>query len=92
LNGDLGISELNKKLKLGKSSVHRFVSLLKKLGYVDKSLNSNKYFATLKLFEIGAVVRGRNRLVNIARPYMEELGDKFHETVNLAFLDRNEVV
>jgi DNA-binding IclR family transcriptional regulator len=92
LNGDLGISELSRKLNLGKSSVHRFLSILKGLGYVDKNQNSKKYFATLKLFEIGAMVRGRNQLVKMARPYMEELGNRFHETVNLAFFENNEVV
>jgi len=91
-DGDLRVAELSRKLSLGKSSVHRFLSILKKLGYVEKNQNSKKYFATLKLFEIGAMVRGRNRLVNIARPYMEELGNKFHETVNLGLLDGDEVV
>jgi IclR family KDG regulon transcriptional repressor len=92
MNGDLGISELSRRLRLGKSSVHRFISILKQLGYVSKNENNKKYSATLKLFEIGAMVRGRNRLVNIARPYMEELGDRFHETINLGLLDGNEVV
>jgi DNA-binding IclR family transcriptional regulator len=91
-NGDVGVSDLSRKLNLGKSSVHRFLSVLRKLNYAEKDQNSGKYFATLKLFEIGAMVRGRNRLVNIARPYMEELGNRFHETVNLAFFDGSEVV
>jgi IclR family transcriptional regulator, KDG regulon repressor len=91
-HGDLGVSELSVKLKIGKSSIHRFLSFLTEMGYVNQNPNTHKYFATLKLFEIGAMVRGRNRLVNISRPYMEELGNKFHETINLAFLEDGEVV
>ena len=58
--GKKGVSELSVKLKLGKSSVHRFLSALKELGYVSKDPDSNKYFATLKLFQVGSMVRGRN--------------------------------
>ncbi len=91
-NGEQGITELSAKLKIGKSSIHRFLSFLTELGYVGKNPNNKKYFATLRVFEIGATVRGRNRIVNIARPYMEELGNKVHETINLAFFENNEVV
>ena len=91
-NGDQGVSDLSTKLGIGKSSIHRFLSFLTEAGYVGKNPNNKKYFATLRLFEIGAMVRGRDRIMNIARPYMEELGNKFHETINLAFFENNEVV
>ncbi|NIQ40393.1 MAG: helix-turn-helix domain-containing protein [Proteobacteria bacterium] len=92
IEGDGGITELSKKLRLGKSSIHRFLSVLTELGYVHKNSANGKYAATLKLFEIGAMVRGRIRLVQLARPYMEKLGRQFHETINLAFPERGDVV
>ncbi len=92
INGAQGISELSSQLNLGKSSVHRLLSVLIQNGYVGKNLENKRYFATLKLFEIGARVRGRIRLIAIARPYMEKMGKQFHETINLAFLDLDEVV
>lgn len=91
-NGEQGVSELSAKLKIGKSSIHRFLSFLKALGYVNRNANNKKYYPTLRVFQIGAMVRGRNRIVNIARPYMEELGNKFHETINLGFFENNEIV
>jgi len=92
LKGDSGISELSRQLNLGKSSAHRFLSILTRSAFAEKDKIAGKYRATLKLFEIGAFVRGRDRLINIARRHMEEIGNEFKETVNLAFLDRYEVV
>lgn len=92
VDGDAGITELSAKLTLGKSSIHRFLSVLTELGYVHKNATNGKYAATLKVFEIGAMVRGRIRLVQLAHPYMEELGKQFHETINLAFFEQGEVV
>jgi IclR family transcriptional regulator, KDG regulon repressor len=92
INGNQGVSELSSHLKLGKSSIHRFLSFLVETGYVCKNPDNKKYFATLKLFEISAMVRGRIRLIAIARPYMEKMGKQFHETINLGFFDGDEVV
>ena len=92
MEGDAGVTELSLKLDLGKSAIHRFLSLLSELGYVRKNSDNGKYYATLKVFQIGAMVRGRLRLVNLARPYMEDLGKKTHETINLAFFEAGEVV
>ena len=92
INGHQGVSELSSNLKLGKSSIHRFLSVLVETGYVGKNPDNKKYFATLKLFEIGAMVRSRIRLIPIARPYMEKMGTQFHETINLGYFDGDEVV
>jgi DNA-binding IclR family transcriptional regulator len=92
MDGEAGITELSGKLGLGKSSIHRFLSALRDVGYVDKRVANGKYFATLKVFEIGAMVRGRIRLVQLVRPYMEALGKRFHETINLGFFEEGEVV
>ena len=90
--GDVGVTDLSAELGLGKSSIHRLLSILRDRGYVEKNANNGKYSATLKVFEIGAMVRGRIRLTHVARPYMEALGKQFHETINLAFFEEGEVV
>ena len=92
MHGDAGVTELSLKLGLGKSAIHRFLSALVKLGYVRKNSDNGKYYATLRVFQIGAMVRGRLRLVNLARPYMEELGRETHETINLGLFEEGEVV
>jgi IclR family KDG regulon transcriptional repressor len=92
INGRQGVSELSSHLKLGKSSIHRFLSVLAEAGYVSQNPDNKRYFATLKVFELGAMVRGRRRLIAIARPYMEKLGTQHHETINLGYFDGDEVV
>jgi IclR family transcriptional regulator, KDG regulon repressor len=92
INGRQGVSELSSHLKLGKSSIHRFLSVLVEAGYVSQNPENKRYFATFKVFELGAMVRGRRRLIAIARPYMEKMGQQFHETINLGLLDGDEVV
>jgi DNA-binding IclR family transcriptional regulator len=72
--------------------MHRFLSVLTKLGYVQKSAHSGKYFATLKIFQLGVSVRNKLSLIGIARPYMEELGEMLKETVNIAVFAQDNVV
>ena len=72
--------------------MHRFLSVLTKLGYVQKNISTGKYFATLKIFQLGVSVRNKLSLIGIARPYMEELGGMLNETVNIAVFAQNNVV
>ncbi len=90
--GETGITELSSELGLGVSLVHRLLAVLKDLGYVGQDPKSKKYFATLKLFEIGSMVRGRLNLLKIAHPVMERLSEKIGETILVGFMDEGEVV
>ena len=87
-----GVSELSNQLGIKPSSMHRFLAVLSKLGYVQKNANSGKYFATLKIFQLGVSVRNKLSLISIARPHMEELGEMLKETVNIAVFAQNNVV
>ena len=70
-----GVTELSNQLDIKPSSMHRFLAVLTKLGYVRKNAATGKYFATLKIFQLGVSVRNKLSLISIARPYMEELGE-----------------
>lgn len=87
-----GVTELSNQLDIKPSSMHRFLSVLTKLGYVQKNISTGKYFATLKIFQLGVSVRNKLSLISIARPYMEELGEMLSETVNIAVFAQNNVV
>ena len=87
-----GVSELSKQLDIKPSSMHRFLTVLTQLGYVQKNAETGKYFATLRIFQLGVSVRNKLSLISIARPYMEELGEVLHETVNIAVFAQNNVV
>jgi DNA-binding IclR family transcriptional regulator len=87
-----GVTELSNQFDIKPSSMHRFLLVLTKLGYVQKNASTGKYFATLKIFQLGVSVRNKLSLISIARPYMEELGEMLNETVNIAVFAQNNVV
>lgn len=84
VEGQAGVTEINRKLNLPKSTVHRSLALLKELGYVKTDATNGKYFPTLKLFTIGSMVKDRMTLVDVARAHMQELERKTRSTINLA--------
>lgn len=87
-----GVTELSNQLDIKPSTMHRFLSVLTQLDYVQKDTSTGKYYATLKIFQLGVSVRNKMSLISIARPYMEDLGDMLFETVNIAVFAQNSVV
>jgi len=88
---ELGIAKLCRKTALPKGTVHRLLGTLKNLGYIEQNPQNRKYRLTIKIFNLGAAVTDRVGLVQII-PYMKKLSLKFNETVNLAILDRDEII
>ena len=91
-HGELGISEISDELGLEPSTVHRIVSTLKGLGYVNQNRENHKYSNSFKLFEIGNNVVKSLCLKKQAMPFMRELSDKTNEAVNLAVMDGKYVI
>lgn len=91
-NNEMSILELSNLSSIGKSTIHRILGTFKAMGYVDQNKENNKYYATLKIFELGNKVANRIPLRKIVRPYIEQLYEKCHETVNFAIIDKNEMV
>ncbi|MHB1394100.1 MAG: IclR family transcriptional regulator [Clostridia bacterium] len=90
--GEMSIQELDSICQMGKSSVHRILGTFKTIGYVAQKPGDGKYYATIKMFELGNKVANRMTMRNIARPYLEELFRKCKETVNLAIFDKGETL
>jgi IclR family acetate operon transcriptional repressor len=89
---EMGLTELARKLGLGKSSVHRLLASLVTRGYVEKSPQSDRYRLTYRLFAVGSRAAARLGLRDIAHPVMERLAAQTGEAVNLAVLDGRRVV
>lgn len=87
----LGVSEMARKLGMGKSSVHRALSTLLEHGYVTKT-SDDRYRLGLKLHELGQLVVSGLRLHEVAREPLERLRVQGHEAVHLAVLDGLDVV
>lgn len=88
----LGISELSRALGMGKSTVHRILDTLVARGYVDKNDLNSSYRLTWKIYEIGNSVPYQRNLGNFDLGILNELCDKFQESVNLGVRSDNEVV
>ena len=87
-----GVTELAGAFGLSKSSVHRPLTTLMRLGYVHQDTETERYTASLKLWEIGSHVLARLDLKRVAAEPMAELAASTGETVHLSVLDGSDVV
>lgn len=83
----MSLTELARKLGLGKSSVYRLLVTLALRGYVEKDPRSDRYQLTYRLFAVGGCAAERLGLREVAQPIMHRLGSQTGETVNLGVLD-----
>ena len=88
---EIGISELNRQLGFGKGTIYRLLTTLRVNGFVEQT-ETEKYRASLKLFEMGNKVVSRLGIRKIVNPYLEQIARDSKETVNLAILDGAEVI
>ena len=87
----LGVSDLAKKLKMAKSTVHGMTSALEELGAVMRDPLTKKYKLGFTLLEIGRSAYSRIDLQTSARPVTEELMEKTRTSVFLGILNWRQV-
>ncbi|MDK2823123.1 MAG: IclR family transcriptional regulator, regulon repressor [Clostridia bacterium] len=86
---ELGVTEISKLIGLNKSTTYGLLNTLFEKGYVDKRPNG-KYCLGLKLLELGQHVQNRLDVRTVARPFLEELCEKYDETIHLVIFNRGE--
>ncbi|MDB5897018.1 MAG: IclR family transcriptional regulator [Ramlibacter sp.] len=89
---EIGISELARRLGLGKSTVHRLASTLSAEGFLEQNPQDGRYRLGLALFSLGTLVRRRMDIATEALPHLHTLREKSNETVHLAVLDGEDIV
>ena len=87
----LGVSELAKKLKMAKSTVHGMTSALEELGAAMRDPVTKKYKLGFTLLEIGRSAYSQIDLQTSARPVTEELMEKTRTSVFLGVLNGGQV-
>jgi len=87
----LGVSALAAKLHLTKSNAHRILRTLTGLGYAQQTADG-LYAPTLKGWELGTLVMNRLDVVQVAKPYLNELNVTTGESAYLATLNGSSVV
>src|SRR4051812_47274390 len=83
----LGISDLAKRLGMGKSNVHRLLQALVDLRYVLRDDLRGSYQASLRLWELGRLLASRLDVKTPALGPMADLLRSTRETVHLSVLD-----
>jgi IclR family transcriptional regulator, KDG regulon repressor len=89
---ELGVSELARRLGLGKSTAHRLVATLAAEHLLEQNRETGKYRLGLAIYDLGASVSAHFALHEAALPSMAQLRNTTGETVQLAVLDGREVV
>jgi IclR family transcriptional regulator, pca regulon regulatory protein len=88
----IGVSELSRGLELSRSTVHRYVATLAKLGYLQQDIDSKRYRLGPKVLDLGFSALSSMDLLEISAPHLRQLSDETQRTVNLAILDGTDVV
>ena len=89
---ELGISELARELGLTRSTSHRYVATLARLGYLQQDPQSRKYRLGPKVLDLGFSAINSMELRQIAASHLQQLSDETGHTVNMAILDGTDIV
>ena len=89
---DLGVSELARRLGLGKSTVHRMLTTLVAEGLIEQNPRTGGYRLGIVMFELGEAVRVHLDLHAAVGPVLSELRAQTGESSQVGVLDGHEVV
>lgn len=88
----VGVTELARRLGLGKSTVHRLLRTLVAEGLVEQDLDRGLYRLGVAVHELGNAVIIRRQLHAAGTVVLEELRSRTRESVQISVLDGREVV
>lgn len=77
---------------LARSNAHRTLQTLVECGWVVQDTQTSAYLASMRLFELGALVEASADLTARLHPVLAELAEASGETIHLAVLDGAEIV
>jgi DNA-binding IclR family transcriptional regulator len=89
--GEIGVTELSKRLKLHKNNVFRLLATLELRGYVEQNLDTEDYRLGVKSLQLGQSYMTQSSVVARATPVLRSLSEKIGETVSLATLQNGQV-
>jgi IclR family KDG regulon transcriptional repressor len=87
----LGITDLSKKLKIGKSTVHGITMALEEIGVLIRDPFYKRYTVGYSLLELCRTAFGKIELKELARKPMEKLMEQVEETIFLGVLNGDHV-
>ena len=92
VDGELGVSDIARKLRIAKSTAHRMLTTLCSRGIAEQNPDTGLYRLGMHLFELGQLTQARSLLRHVALPTLAQLAQTTGHTVNLAVADGSDVV
>lgn len=83
----LGIAEISRAVTLNKSTTHRYVATLARLGYLQQDPDTRKYSLGPKVVDLGFAALGSLEINRVAAPSLQSLADETGFPVSMAVLD-----
>ena len=84
-------SEIVKALGRSSSEIYRMLERLVIRGYVNRSLEGDRFALSIKLFQLGANFPPVRRIVDRAQPLMDDFARRSLQSIHLAVPDRGKV-
>ena len=72
----IGVSELSRELDLSRSTAHRYVATLAKLGYLQQDPDSKRYRLGPKVLDLGFSAINSMDVREISAPHLRQLSDE----------------
>lgn len=89
---DCRVIEVAQAFNLARSNAHRTLQTLVECGWAVRDESTSTYRASLRLFELGALVGAGADIAALARPHLARLAQSSGETIHLAVTDAAEIV
>lgn len=89
--GEVGVTDLSKRLRLHKNNVFRLLATLELRGYVEQNKETEDYRLGVKSLQLGQSYMMQNDLVARALPIIKHLAEEIGETVSLAVMSNGQV-
>jgi DNA-binding IclR family transcriptional regulator len=89
---ELGVTELSRRLGIGKSTAHRLLNTLAEERLLEQDPDTGLYRLALTMHELGANVQASTDLHTAASPVLDQLRNMTKETIQVAVLDGRHVV
>jgi len=91
-DGELGVSDIARRLGVAKSTAHRLLQTLASHGFVEQDAHSGQYRLGIHIYELGELALARNQLRHAALPILRQVAATTGLTVNLSVPDGPDIV
>src|SRR5699024_1469134 len=88
----LGVTDISYRLDVSKSTSYRLLTSLYNRGYVKQDETTELYKLGLKLIHLGQSVSDHLDIVELSKPYLQNLSNITGETAHLAVMEGHKVV